>query len=226
MKKQMIFDIGANRGEVAKTYVESGYDVIAVEPLSDLCDYMLERFKGKNNFTCVNAIVSPDSGSKTFYRSNADTLSTTSVDWMTKGRFSGYIWQSIGEIDCISIDSLIEKYGQPIFIKIDTEGTESEVIRSLTKEFDCLISVEWVQEFPHKSIDVVSYLRSLNFTEYYIHNHPRGNHLPENILSEINERAFIPIEKFEEDFYTHFDNIPNNPSWGDIYIRRESGILC
>ena len=142
---------------------------------------------------------------------------------MTKSRFSSYGWSSIGEIDCISIDNLIEKYGEPVFIKIDTEGTESEVIRSLTKEFDCLISVEWVQEFPQKSIDVVSYLRSLNFTEYYIHNHPRGNHFQsQNVLNEINQKTFIPIEKFEEDFYTHFDNIPNNPSWGDIYIKRKN----
>ena len=223
MKDKIVFDIGANRGEVAKSYVEAGYNVIAVEPLRDLCEYMVERFKEKDNFTCINGIVSPDSGSKTFYRGNADTLSTTSTDWMTKSRFSSYGWSSIGEIDCISIDNLIEKYGEPVFIKIDTEGTESEVIRSLTKEFDCLISVEWVQEFPQKSIDVVSYLRSLNFTEYYIHNHPRGNHFQtENVLNEINQKTFIPIEKFEEDFYTHFDNIPNNPSWGDIYIKRKT----
>ena len=220
MSDEIIFDIGANRGEVAKIYIESGYNVICVEPLLDLCNHIVERFKGKDNFTCINGIVSPDSGSKTFYRGNADTLSTTSTDWMTKSRFSQYSWSSIGEVNCLSIDNLIEKYGEPVFIKIDTEGTESEVIRSLTKDIDCLISVEWVQEFPQKSIDVISYLRSLNFTEYYIDNHPRGNHLPENILSGINERMFTPIENFEEDFYTHFDNIPKNTSWGDIYIRK------
>ena len=220
MSENLIFDIGANRGLVAEEFVNKGYKLICVEPLPDLCTLIEEKFSETESVICVNAMVSSHAGSKEFFKGSADTLSTSSYEWMTQGRFSrNYQWQSLGEIDCVSIDKLVEDYGTPFYIKVDVEGSEVDAISSLSKKIDTMISFEWVQEFPKNSIDVVKHLRGLGFTEFYIHNHPRGEPLPEDFIVNHKSYSFDNIENFESVLLSNLDDIPGDPAWGDIYVR-------
>jgi FkbM family methyltransferase len=83
MSDNLIFDIGANRGLVAEKFVNKGYKAICVEPLPDLCTLIEEKFSETESVTCVNAMVSSHVGSKEFFKGSADTLSTSSSEWMT-----------------------------------------------------------------------------------------------------------------------------------------------
>ena len=215
--EKMIFDIGANCGSYSKEYSSKGFKVIAIEPQKHLC----ERIKNEQlNVIVINAIVSSSKEPLEFFMSNADTLSTCSNDWMQKGRFSNqYSWWSIGKIECISLDQLIEIYGIPYFIKIDVEGSELDVVLSLSKKVDCLFSFEWVQEFPEKAIEVVKTFRKLGYTEFFITNHPRKNILTTEQLLKHSDILFAPIQNFEAEIFSNMDNIAGNPSWGDVYIR-------
>ncbi len=48
-------------------------------------------------------------------------------------------------VPTISIDTLIDTYGIPDLIKIDVEGAEELVVKSLTKKVKCLC-FEWAVE--------------------------------------------------------------------------------
>lgn len=64
---------------------------------------------------------------KDFHISNANVLSSFSDEWIKSvkdGRFKEYNWDKVVNIEMTTLDTLIENYGLPIFIKIDVEGYE------------------------------------------------------------------------------------------------------
>jgi FkbM family methyltransferase len=213
----MIFDIGANSGSYSKEYTKNGFKVIAVEPQKQLCNRITEE---QPDTIVINALVGRSPEPLDFFICNADTLSTSSIDWMTKGRFANqYSWQYAGKIPCISLDQLIQKYGIPFYIKIDVEGSEVDVLSSLTKKADCLLSFEWVEEFKQNAMDAIDYLKSIGYTQFWISNHPRGNVLKIEQIKNHIDMQFYDIVNFEQILLSNIDSLPGNPSWGDVYVR-------
>lgn len=67
-----------------------------------------------------------------------------------------------------SLDQLIEIYGVPSFIKIDVEGHELEVIKSLTK-YSGTIAFEWAEEMKTEAIETINYISEvLGHKKFYI----------------------------------------------------------
>ena len=64
-----------------------------------------------------------------------------------------------------TLDLLVAEYGLPVFIKIDVEGFEINVLRGLTKPVRCL-SFEFVPEFTSNAIECLRYLTQLGFLEF------------------------------------------------------------
>jgi hypothetical protein len=91
-------------------------------------------------------------------------------EWLSsdKSRFGNYknSLQKI-EVPTITIDKLIEKYGKPSLIKIDVEGYENNVIRSLTQKVDNLC-FEWAAEWRDKYVLAIDYLETLGFSKFNI----------------------------------------------------------
>lgn len=145
---ELIFDIGANIGNFTKKCLElhPKCKIISIEPNVELFNKLSERFD-RENVIVISDLVSEKNGEEIdFYISNADTISTASVDWIENSRFSkNYKWSSAIKKQTINLDFLIEKYGNPDLIKIDVEGYELEVIKGLnTKQKD--LCFEWAEE--------------------------------------------------------------------------------
>ena len=132
-------------------------------------------------------------------------ISTFAPHWKT-GRFAESQWDKKITVNITTLDELINKFGEPNYIKIDVEGFEHEVILGLTKKSG-IISFEFTSEFiedAHKSVD---YLISLGYSDFNY---------------SIGERR---------KFYTHWSNaniikesIKNNIKidkllWGDLYCK-------
>ena len=70
-------------------------------------------------------------------------------------------------METISLDNIIEIYGSPDLIKIDTEGGEYSTIKSLTKKVDNLC-FEWASETKEINFNCLDYLEELGFNFFYL----------------------------------------------------------
>lgn len=164
----LIFDIGANRGAWTKANLNSGKNFILVEANPFLASSLKnEVFNLNKNIIVLNYAVSFNLNPITFYISDADTISTCSEEWINNSRFSGqYSWSPI-TVRSVTLDKLIDDYGTPDLIKIDTEGFEYEVICGLTKKVP-MLCFEWAEESLDKILLTVKRLQSIGFTEFSI----------------------------------------------------------
>ena len=121
----MFFDIGANIGRWSLANINNCKNIISVEASPNTFNKLINNIKNNNKITCLNfAVCNSKEDYITFYESSADTLSTLNKDWLTSKQSRFYNQTQIKEIKCktISIDKLIEIYGNPELIKIDVEG--------------------------------------------------------------------------------------------------------
>ena len=161
-KGDTYFDIGANYGNRISPIIklEVGL-IIAVEPQEACCIYLKETFKG---ITVLQNGVGAVAETKTFYVSSDSVLSSFSQDFIDKTgdtRFVGNTWNETKQIEIITLDSIIEKYGTPDFVKVDVEGFEPEVFKGLSKPLK-VVSFEYtVPELSDNLFPVIEKLNSL-----------------------------------------------------------------
>jgi FkbM family methyltransferase len=112
--------------------------VIAVEPQPD-CLRVLRLFFGRDrDVTIVPDAVGARAGRARLALSSATpTVSSMSQDWIesvTADRsFSRVRWDRFVEVEVVTLDDLIARYGEPAFCKIDVEGFEADVLAGLTR---------------------------------------------------------------------------------------------
>ena len=109
-----------------------------------------------------------------------------------------------------TLDSIIEEYGEPNYVKVDVEGYEFEVFLGLTKLIpNCIFSFEWAEEQKIKITQTLSHVKNLGYTQFYYTEHDDC--------------------KFEEDInwieYNDFEFVDKlNPErkslWGMVYFKK------
>lgn len=136
-KDSLVFDIGANLGQYSEALESAGMRVIAVEPNADCVRHVELTYPNKRIET-IHAALGPKSGLATFNLSDErDDTSTMSSDWINM-LHKEYAQDPNGfrkiTIPVITLNSLIEHYGLPHYIKIDVEGYESFVLDGLSTQ--------------------------------------------------------------------------------------------
>jgi FkbM family methyltransferase len=156
----LCFDVGGNIGEKARVFLKLGAKVVIIEPQKNCVDML------KNRFGSEAIILQKGVGAikeiKDFYISNNSQLSSFNKNWLddlNETRFVNSKVQMIEKIEIITLDSLINTYGVPSFIKIDVEGYELEVIKGLSKQFN-LLSFEFT--VPERLDALLKILDNLN----------------------------------------------------------------
>jgi FkbM family methyltransferase len=171
MQEYIYFDIGANVGAWSLANIERCDRIIAVEASPSTCKVLLANCAAAaGKIECLNyAVCNSDQDEITFYESEQNVLNTLNKEWLTSetSRFANTAFQ---ETKCktISIDKLIQLYGQPTFIKIDVEGAENLVLKSLTSKAASMICFEWASEFNHITNECLDHLEQLGYTKFAI----------------------------------------------------------
>lgn len=135
MKKNLIYDIGANIGQDTDFYLKKGYDVVAVEADPLLADGLKKNFSFqiKAGFlTVLNIGIAGNRGKIPFYvnkhnvwSSFCSKLGSRIVDFpeVTLGGLDRVV-----DIECFTLIDIFKEYGVPFYLKVDIEGYEYEAI--------------------------------------------------------------------------------------------------
>lgn len=161
---RLCFDVGANIGNRVKIFLELQADVVAIEP-QDECVKILKEVFGKNlHLKIVQKALGEHDGVAELMISDSNTISSMSPEWVRavkeSGRFKEYLWDKKQKVLLTTLDSLIEQYGPPDFIKIDVEGFEYQVIQGLSQSIS-MMSLEFVPECIESTLKCIEHLESL-----------------------------------------------------------------
>ncbi len=164
-----VIDVGANAGvytfSAAKRVGSQGL-VLAIEPFSQCVAYLNETCRvNQLDWVKVCAGAASDhNGTAKLSLSSASELNELISEEEGQTRDAS----SFEEVECFTLDSLIEKYGvsRVDFLKIDAEGHELQVLKGsdrLLTEFAPIILYENIAGHQGSNLPVVDYLRSIGY---------------------------------------------------------------
>lgn len=210
-KFDLCFDVGANVGNRVSVFLDIGAKVVAIEP-QESC-YRFLRYKFGNSLEIVKKGLGEAEGVKDFHVSNASTISSFSKEWITKvktGRFQGYHWKKVVQVEMTTLDKLIEVYGKPEFIKIDVEGYELEVLKGLTQPVNTISFEYTVPEQTNKVIECMEQIDR-------IYSDVECNYsIGESMVFALKD--WLSVKEMEEHVITkEFVGT----GFGDVYVRRK-----
>ena len=166
----LLFDIGANIGKWAIAN-QSGNQIICIEASPSTFQTLVRETNSYSNIACINYAVSPsDEPEVEFFESDADTLSTLDPTWVTSttSRFySQYKITGSIRVPSITVDKLVDFYGTPDILKLDVEGAENIVLKSLTRKLKTLC-FEWASEWDTQAKECIDHVVSLGYSNFYL----------------------------------------------------------
>lgn len=139
----LVFDIGAHVGNRVSSFRRLGARVIAVEP-QPLFISVLHHIHGRDPLVeIVERAVGAEAGQLELHINTENpTVSTVSETFLRQASgapgWEGQTWDDSLNVDVVTLDRLIARYGVPAFIKIDVEGFEDSVLRGLSQPVKAL----------------------------------------------------------------------------------------
>ncbi len=203
----LVFDVGANLGERTKVFRAIGATVVAIEPTSYCVNYLKALFVDDPKVIVLPVALGEKEGTGEInINEKLPVLSTMSNKWINNSRFSeNNLWNKKETITITTLDSLISKYGTPVFCKIDVEGFEYEVISGLSSSIP-FISFEFMYEFIEDTMKILDKINDLYPGEF---NFNVGEEMDLFQKTWSNKQSLLSSLRNE-----------NNPTlWGDIYVR-------
>lgn len=170
----LIFDVGANEGFKADLFLRLKARVVAIEPDETNQSILRERFGSfrlaPKPIIIVGKAVSDTSTVETMWiDAPGSAVNTLSLKWANalnanKARHHGSDKLEFAQqktVETTTLEELMSRYGVPIFIKIDVEGYELNVIRGLHQSVGYLSFEVNLPEFRSEALQCVEILERL-----------------------------------------------------------------
>jgi len=157
----LVFDIGANMGRRVGSFLLLKAKVVALEP-NQTCVAEIEKVYKGWPVTVIPKGVGAEPGELTFFISSNPLMSSFNKEWIAgmQQKFKDK-WDKPVQVPVITLQQLIEEYGKPSFIKIDTEGFELEVLKGLQTAVPYLSFEYTIPEPAGKTIACVERIEEL-----------------------------------------------------------------
>jgi FkbM family methyltransferase len=165
----LVFDVGANRGDRTEVFVQMGARVVAAEPLPALAARLrtIYRYSPVN----IEAVgIGRAAGTLPLHVCSTDAVSSFSDEFVeTRSKEDlGRNWDRVEMVPIVTVDALIGKYGVPAFVKIDVEGFEGEVLAGLNQAVPTLSFEVHPDDAPENLAACLAHLDSLSPYEFNI----------------------------------------------------------
>ncbi|RIA55024.1 FkbM family methyltransferase [Dichotomicrobium thermohalophilum] len=139
----LVFDIGAHVGDRVRAFRALGAEVVAVEPQPRAFKCLQWLFGGSGCVHLVNAAVAETAGEVLLNINLANpTVSTASRDFVAAADgaegWADQRWEETRTVPATTLDTLIARFGQPDFVKIDVEGFEAAALAGLSQAVPAL----------------------------------------------------------------------------------------
>jgi FkbM family methyltransferase len=139
----LVFDVGAHAGNRTRAFAALGCRVVALEPQPDFARLLRMLFARSSGVQVLEAAASERDGRIDLSVSErTPTVTTLDHPWREirsrEAGFAGVEWNRAIEIDSATLDTLIARFGVPVFVKMDVEGSELRVLRGLTRPLPAL----------------------------------------------------------------------------------------
>jgi FkbM family methyltransferase len=210
-----VFDVGANIGNRTALYADAGCRVIALEPQPLSARHLRYRFRFTRRVTVVEMGAADRAGTRTLFECRSDVLSSMSrkhIDTVSRTRFAGETWNAGISVRTTTLDELIARFGTPMFVKVDVEGYEPNVLRGLSAPID-LLSFEFTAETIDETIECVERLRTIDRS--YVFNYCDGEDLRFRRREHLDARTFLD---------SALNRMTQPDAWGDVYALREHAV--
>jgi FkbM family methyltransferase len=169
----LVFDVGAHRGQRTAVFAKLGARVIAVEPDETNRRVLSRRYpRGRLSAGSVEVVgkaVSEDgSGATLWVHAPGSGLNSLSPKWVRSlgaddRRFGSKVeFAGRQRVETTTLESLMNAFGVPHYIKIDVEGHEASVLRGLRRPVAFLSFEVNLPEFLPEGIECVEILSRLD----------------------------------------------------------------
>jgi len=133
-RTDVVFDVGAHKGEDSAFYLKLGYRVVAVEPSPALVKHLKQRFKAQiadGTYTLIDKAIGNADGEISFFVNTAVSVwGTTDPRWVLRNERLGTDSEEI-TVPCVRLTEILKTYGCPHYLKIDVEGADMLCVRDL-----------------------------------------------------------------------------------------------
>lgn len=143
MQDNLIFDVGMYNGDDTAYYLNKGYDVIAVDAnpyFINSAKILFKRYLSQNRLVLLNYAISDKEGKVELNISKMGEWS--SLNFSISNRES--LHQEKIEVQSRKISSLVQEFGLPYYCKIDIEGYDIVLLKTMAdlNKLPQFISVE------------------------------------------------------------------------------------
>ena len=157
----LVFDIGANIGFYAESFLDLGARVICVEPQPYCIKQLKQRFGDNPDVKMLELGVAEKRGELVLHiDSKNNTTATFSDRFIQHGPFKNRNWGVKIKVPVTTLDDLIREYGVPGYCKVDVEGYEVNVLEGLSTPIPT-ISFEYYQGFLDDTQRCLNHLEDL-----------------------------------------------------------------
>jgi FkbM family methyltransferase len=168
----LIFDIGAHKGEDTALYLAKGFRVVAVEAHPGLAHEIESRFSGAihaGQLTVVQAAISDQDGPVVFYENEKVSVwGTLSEVWARRNALMGAPSRCI-TVPSVKFEDLLEAHGTPYYLKVDIEGADLLCIQALRgRDKPRHLSVEATKSSWVELLAEFDLLDELGYTHYKV----------------------------------------------------------
>jgi FkbM family methyltransferase len=166
----LVVDVGAHVGDRVASFRRLGARVVAVEPQRAMA-MVLRLLYGYRRFVAIEEVAIGREPGRARLMINADnpTVSSVSPAFVDAARdapgWETQHWTSAADVAVTTLDALIEKHGQPTFIKLDVEGFEAEALQGLSRAVRAL-SFEFTTIQREVAIACIERCSALGYTRF------------------------------------------------------------
>ena len=198
-KYGLIIDVGANVGNKSKLFSKLAKKVLAFEP-SPKSFYILKHRFNNSNVEIFNCALGSVKSTLDFYEVE-ENLAYSSLSekhiktTVTERNVTSFDSIKKNKVIVEKIEDYLRKFGIPIYIKIDVEGYEYEVIQGLVTAVPLISFEANLPEFSQESINCINHLSNISSDNYIFNFATENSFLVENFMKRNEAIDFLEETK-------------------------------